>query len=169
MSQTLNSLTARAASKRLKAWSVGIYAFFGFQTIGMLVALFTPVGDGYGQAMKYLDTNFRHKNLTLVSPKWANPYDPWQGLEARFYMWEGLTLKDCQKICECLSEHPPELQGTIYVMRRIDREKADCDLSTFLRLYERTFETHESHVVQMSRFFGKLDRQNSIEVWIKRE
>ncbi|NCA84523.1 MAG: hypothetical protein EOM83_03005 [Clostridia bacterium] len=54
--------------------------------IAVIPASFSPAGSGRGEAMKTINQIVKHVPADLYYAGNANPYDPWNGLPARFYL-----------------------------------------------------------------------------------
>jgi phosphatidylinositol glycan class B len=52
---------------------------------GLIVMTFKPAGFGAIEIAQYMQRNFKDKPVNLISFDGSNPYDPWNGLHAKFY------------------------------------------------------------------------------------
>jgi len=67
---------------------------------GLSVMMFKAAGIGRMAITKYIHDNSKDKVVSLVYLSWANPFDPWHGLQARFYIKENMFQKHIDNLYE---------------------------------------------------------------------
>lgn len=124
-----------AAIERLPKWvyikSRQIYfgvlvLFLGLNAIGIFINTQKSAGNAQVEMIRYLDNNYREKEVVIHYVSFANPFDPWQGLHAHFYKPVQYKFKRIKNSCE-LTQQQFNLEKTnLFLIRQFDLERDPC-------------------------------------------
>lgn len=159
----LATMLQKTRQRRFLRFGLGV--LLAIQLPGLFAMAITPAGQGYGGTMHYLRANYLNQRVNIISPKWANPFDPWGGLPAKFYCWDGLQLTALANLCDLNADQLDSTSVNVVVIRTIDRTKAACGdpLSVFQAALEA--ESLSPWVHYLARHYRGFNHEHTLEVW----
>ena len=159
----LATMLQKTRQRRFLRFGLGV--LLAIQLPGLVAMAITPAGQGYGGTMNYLHARYADQKLNVIGPRWANPFDPWGGLPAKFYCWDGLQLTAFANLCDLNPEQLDSASINVVVIRTIDRTKAACvnPLSVFHATHEA--ESLSPWVRFLARHYRGFNHEHALEVW----
>ncbi len=94
--------------------------------IGLLAMSQKSAGLGRMEISKYIHDHYGDKKINLIYSIWSNPYDPWQGLTAKFYSEKNIESVKIDKLCFLNDSLLLQNSSNLLVIRKYDREYDEC-------------------------------------------
>ena len=109
------------------------YAFYGIffllmipNAFGLFFNMQKAAGNCHGEMIRFLLKEYNNKEVTMIYTSWANPFDPWSGLQAHFYKPINFTFKKVKDACSINEFHSEKKSTILYLTRSIEYEKDPC-------------------------------------------
>jgi phosphatidylinositol glycan class B len=103
-----------------------IFTFLIINGIGLLAMSQKSAGLGRMEISKYIHEHYGNKKINLIYCVWSNPYDPWQGLTAKFYLEKNIESVKIDKLCFLNDSLLLKNSRNLLVIRKYDREYDEC-------------------------------------------
>lgn len=115
----------RVQEKSIASWAKplfrpALFLLYGLNLIGLVAASLKPADVGRMRITQHLHQQRDIGPINLISCRGSNPYDPWGGLVAKFYLDTGTTFTDLQDL-QGLSDLDLSSNSTDYlVLKAVD-------------------------------------------------
>ena len=103
-----------------------VLLFFICNTVGLAAMSVKSAGLGRMEITKYIHENYGDKKINLIFCSWANPYNPWHGLEAKYYIEKNITQIKIDDICSLSNAEIVPDAVNLLVLRRAELIHETC-------------------------------------------
>jgi phosphatidylinositol glycan class B len=103
-----------------------IFTFLIINVIGLLAMSQKSAGLGRMEISKYIHDHYGDKKINLIYCVWANPYDPWQGLKAKYYLEKNMESVKIDRLCYLKDSLLLKNTCNLLVIRKCDRDVKEC-------------------------------------------
>ena len=100
--------------------------FITVNVIGLVAMSQKAAGIGRMAVTKYIHDHYRGHPMNLIYCNWSNPYDPWYGLPARFYLDGKMSTHHIGNLCQLNDSILQPSAENILIIRKQDLDYNDC-------------------------------------------
>ncbi len=142
-----------------------ISIFVLVNSIGIIAMGQKSAGIGRMEITKYIHDNYGREKINLVFCSWANPYNPWHGLPAKFYFEDSLTDHRINNLCELNDSLFVQDAVNLLVIRKIDKGNIEC--SEKIKNYNLIFEKQSipKWIERINAKYKGFDNHNILELY----
>jgi phosphatidylinositol glycan class B len=121
---SVDSIVLPVKAKVFRKMLFGFLLLIGLiNVVALLPASFSPAGSGRGEAMKTINKIVKSEPADLYFTGNANPYDPWNGLPARFYLPSNIRFVNIDSISKPAA--PATNRKVVLVVSKKDLDKPE--------------------------------------------
>jgi len=138
--------------------SIGI-SFLMVNFVALFALSFKPAGIGRMAISKYLHDNYGNHSINLIYCSWASPYDPWHGLNAKFYLEKDYRGYRISNLCELNDSLIDSSRKTFLAIRRVDLKVTDCEKNIESLGFKLVKESTPSWVASLNNYYKGYDNE----------
>ncbi len=105
---------------------VFVSVFVVVNAIGLIAMSQKAAGIGRMAVTKYIHDHYRGHPMNLIYCNWSNPYDPWYGLPARFYLDGKMSTYHIGNLCQLNDSIFQPHAENILILRKQDLDYKEC-------------------------------------------
>jgi GPI mannosyltransferase 3 len=107
-------------------FSILCLIFLSLNLTGIIALAVKPAGLGRMQITRYIHNTYSGKKINLLHTNWANPYNPWNSLPAKFYLENDIKFNHLENLC-AISDSIIDLHSVnLLVVRKSDLNHTNC-------------------------------------------
>ena len=163
--QELNSYENLVKGKKIKKLMYLIITALCFiNAAGLLAASIKPAGIGNMKITQEIQKNNNCESTVLISYNGSNPYDPWNGLIAKFYMKKNCTAIDLGDA----NNDSTQTECTFLVLKMKDLENPVAEDFIKKQNMEKISESIPNWISRILIIYGGFDTQNILVLFKKK-
>lgn len=130
-----------------------------------LIALYIfsshSAGIGRMELTNYISENYNNEKVNIIHPFWANPYNPWNGLNSKFYLSSNLSFHQIDELCDLNDSLFIDHGVNILIVRQFDLDRLNNCVEN-IEKYKFTFKKKSMSDIQqfLNNYYKGFDNQN---------
>lgn len=124
---SLQVITARGGLKvPISLQRIVVVLAAAFNMAGLISIMFTPAGSGRLAIITYINEHYSGRKLHFIHSKYSDPFTPWDGLTANFYLKNAYTSQEVSSLCGIDSSMVLPGATNLVIVKRSELYNADC-------------------------------------------
>lgn len=137
-------------------------------SIGVIAMSQKSAGLGRMEISKYIHDHYGDEKNNLIYTIWSNPYDPWQGLQSKFYCEKYMEFKFINELCDFNDSLIMNQANNFLVIRRIDRENIICKAVISSNHFVLLTESLPKWMQKLNEIYKQYPDKDIFELYIKK-